>query len=124
MPFITSEIYAKLVNPDNRDLMVSDWPKANDSIEYDTSKDFIENLKDVITQIRNVRANMNVHPSKKSKLIFVTAEYQNEIEQSRAFIEKLGFANEITIQNNKDNIPQMLFRLFQMEWKFIFRSKN
>ena len=106
MPFITSEIYAKLVNPDNRDLMVSDWPKANDSIEYDTSKDFIENLKDVITQIRNVRANMNVHPSKKTKLIFVTAEYQNEIEQSRAFIEKLGFANEITIQNNKDNIPQ------------------
>ena len=106
MPFITSEIYAKLVNPDNKDLMVSDWPKANDSIEYDTSKDFIENLKDVITQIRNVRANMNVHPSKKTKLIFVTAEYQNEIEQSRAFIEKLGFANEITIQNNKDNIPQ------------------
>ena len=106
MPFITSEIYAKLVNPDNRDLMVSDWPKANDSIEYDTSKDFIENLKDVITQIRNVRANMNVHPSKKTKLIFVTAEYQNEIEQSKAFIEKLGFANEITIQNNKDNIPQ------------------
>lgn len=29
-----------------------------------------------------------------------------EIEQSKAFIEKLGFANEITIQNNKDNIPQ------------------
>ena len=106
MPFITSEIYSKLLNPDDKDLMVSDWPKANDSIEYDTSKDFIENLKDVITQIRNVRANMNVHPSKKSKLIFVTAEYKNDIEQSKAFIEKLGFANEITIQENKDNIPQ------------------
>ena len=106
MPFITSEIYSKLVNSDDKDLMVSDWPKANDSIEYDTNKDFIENLKDVITQIRNVRANMNVHPSKKSKLIFVTTEYKNDIEQSKAFIEKLGFANEITIQENKDNIPQ------------------
>ena len=106
MPFITSEIYSKLLNPDDKDLMVSDWPKANDSIEYDTSKDFIENLKDVITQIRNVRANMNVHPSKKANLIFVTTEYKNDIEQSKAFIEKLGFANEITIQDNKDNISQ------------------
>ena len=106
MPFITSEIYSKLVNPDDKDLMISDWPKANDLVEYDTSKDFIENLKDVITQIRNVRANMNVHPSKKAKLIFVTTEYNKDIEQSKAFIEKLGFANEITIQDNKDNIPQ------------------
>ena len=106
MPFITSKIYSKLINPDDKDLMISDWPKANDSIEYDTSKDFIENLKDVITQIRNVRANMNVHPSKKANLIFVTTEYKNDIEQSKAFIEKLGFANEITIQDNKDNIPQ------------------
>ena len=106
MPFITSEIYSKLVNPDDKDLMVSDWPEANTSVEYDTSKDFIENLKDVITQIRNVRANMNVHPSKKAKLIFVTTEYTKDIEQSKAFIEKLGFANEIAIQDNKDNIPQ------------------
>ena len=106
MPFVTSEIYSKLVNYDDRDLMVSDWPKVNDSIVYDTNKDFIENLKDVITQIRNVRANMNVHPSKKAKLIFVTTEYQKDIEQSKAFIEKLGFSNEITIQDNKDIIPQ------------------
>lgn len=106
MPFITSEIYSKLINSDDKDLMVSDWPEANTSVEYDTSKDFIENLKEVITQIRNVRANMNVHPSKKAKLIFVTTEYKNDIEQSKAFIEKLGFANEIAIQDNKDNIPQ------------------
>ena len=81
MPFITSEIYSKLVNPDDKDLMISDWPKANNLAEYDTSKDFIENLKDVITQIRNVRANMNVHPSKKAKLIFVTTEYKNDIDR-------------------------------------------
>ena len=49
---------------------------------------------------------MNVHPSKKAKLIFVTTEYNKDIEQSKAFIEKLGFANEIAIQDNKDNIPQ------------------
>ena len=106
MPFITSEIYSKLVNYDDKDLMVSNWPKTKKRVEYDTNKDFIENLKNVVIQIRNVRANMNVHPSKKSKLIFVTNEYKEDLEQSKVFIEKLGFANEITIQNNKDNISQ------------------
>lgn len=38
-------------------------------------------------------------------MIFVTTEYKNEIEQSKSFIEKIGFANEIIIQENKDNIP-------------------
>ena len=106
MPFVTSEIYSKLVNYDDKDLMVSNWPKTKKRVEYDVENDFIENLKDIITQIRNSRANMNVHPSKKTKLIFVTNEHKEEINQSATFIEKLGFANEIIIQDNKENIPQ------------------
>ncbi len=106
MPFITSEIYSKLVNYDYKDLMVSHWPKTKKRVEYDETKDFIENLKQVIIGIRNVRANMNVHPSKKANLIFVTNDYQNEIEVSKEFIKKLGFGNEIIIQKNKTGIPQ------------------
>lgn len=106
MPFVTSEIYAQLVNYDDKDLMVSKWPTSKIRVEYDDKKDFVKNVKDIIVQIRNVRANMNVHPSKKSKLIFVTKEYGVQIKESKAFIEKLGFANEIVIQENKNNIPQ------------------
>ena len=47
---------------------------------------------------------MNVHPSKKSKLIFVTTKYNTLIDESRAFLERLGFANEIAIQDNKEGI--------------------
>ncbi len=106
MPFITSEIYSKLINYDDKDLMVSNWPKTKKRVEYDEKQDFIENIKNVIIQIRNIRANMNVHPSKKSKLIFVTKENKEEIEASKSFIEKLGFANEILIKENKEGIPQ------------------
>ena len=66
---------------------------------------FFEMIKSIITEIRNIRNNMNVHPSKKSKLIFVTKEYTNLIDQSKSFLERLGFANEIIIQENKENIP-------------------
>ena len=107
MPFITSEIYSKLVNTDNRDLMISNWPNKLENVENDNNaEEFIENIKEIIIQIRNIRANMNVHPSKKSKIIFVTKDYEKELEQSKSFIEKLGFANEIIIQKNKDNVPQ------------------
>lgn len=49
---------------------------------------------------------MNVHPSKKTKLIFVTKNAKQEIEQSATFLEKLGFANKIEVQETADNIPE------------------
>ena len=45
---------------------------------------------------------MNIHPSKKSELIFVTN--QTEIKDAENFILKLGFGNELKIQENKDGI--------------------
>ena len=49
---------------------------------------------------------MNVHPSKKSKLIFVTKEYEDIIKESEEFLKKLGFGEEIEIRENKENVPQ------------------
>ena len=115
MPFVTSEIYSKLVKLDKKALMVSEWPKLINRVNYDKNNDFIENVKDVIIQIRNVRANRNVHPTKKTKLIFVTNKYKSEIEESKSFIEKLGFANDVIIQSNKNNISQNAISIISNE---------
>ena len=115
MPFVTSEIYSKLVKLDEKALMVSEWPKLINRVNYDKNNDFIENVKDVIIQIRNVRANRNVHPTKKTKLIFVTNKYKSEIEESKSFIEKLGFANDVVIQSNKNNISQNAISIISNE---------
>ena len=103
MPFITEEIYTKLYNEDES-IMISNWPKYEEKYNFKDEEQKIEKIKEIIIGIRNIRNNMNVHPSKKSKLIFVSAEYKNVIENSKAFLEKLGFANEIIVQNNKDGI--------------------
>ena len=48
---------------------------------------------------------MNVHPTRKSKLIFVTKkDYVESIKQADLFIKKLGFADSIVIQENKEKI--------------------
>ena len=77
MPFVTTEIYSNLVNNEDTDLMVSNWPERKMSFEEEEK--FIEKIKDVIVEIRNIRATKNIHPSKKSELIFVTNQYEKEL---------------------------------------------
>ena len=83
---------------------MSEWPSTREKLAFDKEEQIVENLKDVIVGIRNVRANMNIHPSKKADLIFVTSKYKEEIEASKDFILKLGSGKNLKVQNNKDGI--------------------
>ena len=49
---------------------------------------------------------MNIHPSKKSELIFVTRKYENEIWEAKDFILKLGLGEKIVVQKDKAGIPE------------------
>ena len=49
---------------------------------------------------------MNIHPSKKSELIFVTEKYEKEILEAQEFILKLGFGDSIKVQKDKTGIPE------------------
>ena len=105
MPFITDTIYTKLYNNDES-IMISKFPEYTEELNFDKEEAELEKLKEIIVGIRNVRNNMNVHPSKKSDLIFVTTDYESVINESEDFIKKLGFAENLKIQANKDGIPQ------------------
>ena len=117
MPFVTSEIYSKLVKYDDKDLMISDWPTIKEEFDYDTEESQIEEFKKLIVDIRNIRTKMNVHPSKKSKLIFVTSSYKLAINSAKAFIQKLGFADEIIIQENKEGIPENAISIMENDFQ-------
>ena len=105
MPFITAELYSHLVNYDNKDIIISDWPTASKE-NYEEDFEYIEEIKNIIVQIRNVRTNMNIHPSKKVQLIIVTENKNlaNKIELDEEFIKKLGFGSKLSVQNNEDGI--------------------
>ena len=105
MPFITEKIYDELYQNDES-IMISKWPEESAHLSFEKEEEQIEKLKNIITGIRNLRTNLNVHPSKKSTLIFVTKTAKEMIEQSTSMIQKLGFSNDIKLQDNKENIPQ------------------
>ena len=104
MPFITAEIYKELFN-DGKDIMISEYPEYSKILDFKENEEKIEQIKEIITGIRNIRTKMNVHPTRKSKLIFVTKkDYVESIKQADLFIKKLGFADSIVIQENKEKI--------------------
>ena len=71
MPFVTERIYKELYNSD-KSIMISRFPEYASSLEFKEEESNIEQIKEAIVGIRNIRTNMNVHPSKKSNLIIVT----------------------------------------------------
>lgn len=105
MPFITEKIYTNLYDVDES-IMISKFPEYTENMVFEEEEAFIEELKEVITKIRNIRAEMNVHPSKKASLIIVTKKYQKSIEASKEFLKKLGFAEEISVREKKKSIPE------------------
>ena len=106
MPFVTSEIYSNLINYNDKDLMISNWPEIKQRVDYNEKEDIVEKIKDIIVEIRNIRSTKNIHPSKKSELIFVTNKYSEELKELEANLLKLGFGSKITIQNDKKEIPE------------------
>ena len=105
MPFVTEQIYMQLYNNDES-IMISDYPSYNKLENFEEAEKNIERLKEIIIGIRNARSELNVPNSKKADLIFVTTECGELIEKSSDFLKKLGYSENILIQNNKNGIPE------------------
>ena len=101
MPFVSEKIYTNLANV-KESIMKESWPTT--TANYDDEETSVENLKQIIVGIRNVRSNMNIHPTKKSDIIFVSKDKEN-ILSATSFIQKLGFAENISVYDKKENIP-------------------
>ncbi len=113
MPFLTAEIYKNLIVFGTEDLIVAKWPDIRSEFVFNKEEETVEKIKQIIVEIRNVRANMNIHPSKKSELIFVTEKYEKEILEAKEFILKLGFGTNIKVQKDKTGIPENAITIMQ-----------
>ncbi len=103
MPFVSEKIYINLANV-KESLMKEEWPIVDSKYNFNVEENSVENIKEIIVGIRNVRSNMNIHPTKKSDILFVSEDKEN-IEAASSFIKKLGFGENVIVYNDKNNIP-------------------
>ncbi len=111
MPFITDEIYTILKETDGVDsedisIMVSDWPIYSDEYSFKKEENAVEIIKNAVKEIRNLRSEMNVPPSRKAAIYVVSEEesIRNIFEDSKVFFGTLGYATEIFVQADKEGI--------------------
>lgn len=107
MPFITEEIY-RTIEEEGGSIMVSDWPVFNEAWQFSYEETSISIIKEAVRNIRNARAQMNVPPSRKSKVFVVTEDPEiiEIFEEGRVFFATLAYANEVLIQHHKEGIDE------------------
>ena len=74
-PFITEEIFTS-IQSEEETIMLSKWPEFTSEFDFEEDEKAIELMKEAIKNIRNIRAEMNVAPSKKAK-VFVVSENED-----------------------------------------------
>ncbi len=104
MPFITEEIYTKLYHED-ASIMISKWPEYKPEYEFAIDTEKAIEMQQLITGVRNIRSQLNVVPSKKTKVILVSKGDRAWLEESKDFLPKMVFAEDIVLQDTKEGIP-------------------
>ena len=106
MPFITEEIYTHLPTVEGS-IVISQWPHYNEEDNMAKEEDMMNLTMDGIRNIRNVRSEMNVPPSKKAKVIIVPTEEKKEaMEAGKDYFVTLASASEVEIVSDETNIPE------------------
>ena len=106
MPFITEELYQSLPNAEET-IMRASWPKYTNDFQFAEEAEEMEGVMDVIRSIRNLRAEMNVPPARRTAVYMVTpAENAPAFEMARAYLMKLAGAENVIVQQDKNGIPK------------------
>ena len=107
MPFITEEIFCN-IQDEEESIMISSWPVYTEDNNYSEDENAIETIKEAVRNIRNLRADMNVAPSRKALVYVVTAseDVKNIFNNSLGFFGTLAYASEVKVQADKAGIPE------------------
>ena len=95
MPFITEEIYRALPGT-SETIMTEQWPVFCEELNYAAEEADFEKLMDYIKAVRTIRAEMNVHPAKRSSMIIETSETE-AFRRGGDYLAKFAFATDVIL---------------------------
>ncbi|MFH1029723.1 MAG: valine--tRNA ligase [bacterium] len=112
MPFVTEQIWQEMGN--DKMLIVEEWPALNSDmgltpLEGVRPQEF-ELIKNIITSIRNARAEYKIKPSQKIKAIIHAKDKTELIESQAELIKKLRTGiDEIEIKEKGEKIKNAIY---------------
>lgn len=106
MPFVTEAIYGHLIHQDPT-IMLSDWPRADESLANPADEAQMTVLMAAIREIRNVRTGMGVPPSRKAGIIVVApdAATRQMFTNGVSFLQRMASISSLAAQADQTGIP-------------------
>ena len=95
MPYITEEIYQALPH-ESEALIIAPYPRYDENLAFPEEERSFELVMDAIRAVRSRRADMNVPPSRRAKLIVSTAE-ADTFAAGAPYFERLAGASEVEL---------------------------
>jgi valyl-tRNA synthetase len=107
MPFITEDIWQSLPHK-GISIMTAVWPLADSKLESAQDEQLMSVIMETIKSVRNMRAEVNVHPGKKSEVILkiTSAELKDQIEANIGYIKTLAAAEPVKILTTDGITPE------------------
>ena len=107
MPFITEEIWQVLPHK-GKSIMVSEWPQVQEDFIDSKAQEAMQSVMEVIKAVRNMRAEMNVAPGKKSDIILLVVDESllPMLEENHGYIKTLASAESIVIEKATAQKPE------------------
>ena len=99
MPFITEEIYQSLPHEagDPESIMISSYPEYSETCCFEQESEQFSRVIDAIKAIRTRRSEMNVPPSRKSK-VFIQTKYKSSFSDNcYPFFVSLASASQVLV---------------------------
>ncbi|MGI6665591.1 MAG: valine--tRNA ligase [Christensenellaceae bacterium] len=95
MPFITEEVYVELLSA-GESIVVSPWPEVKAAHTFTEEEAALEGVMELTRSVRNLRAERNVPPSKRTKL-YVMTDAKETIMAAEEYLKRLAYATEVEI---------------------------
>ena len=106
MPFLTEQVY-KYMPESEGFLMLQKWPEINDTLSFPEDERKMLAIMEIIRTIRNLRSEMNVVPSKRTRLMLLPGEgWLETLKGGDGYFRKLAGASETDILTDRNQVTE------------------
>ena len=97
MPFLTEQVYKSLPGSEGF-LMLKQWPEIKEALDFPADEKQMNGVIEMIRVIRNLRTEMNVAPSKRTRMMFVANDgWADTLTASDMYFRRLAGASETVV---------------------------
>jgi valyl-tRNA synthetase len=105
MPFLTEEIWQHLPH-EGESIMISKWPDYKGDLAFEKDERDMDIIMDAIRNIRNIRAEMNVAPSKRCPLYVIASneDVKELFNAGKDYMGKLAGISNVSFVNSGESM--------------------